>query len=212
MTESTIISAFTESQAIELAGISLRQLRYWDQKGYFRPSYGFENRRVAHSRIYSFVDIVGLRTLGILRNEYGVPFQHLKKVVETLSEDQSVWSKKVIYVKGKRIQFDNGEGGFRDPETGEDTLPTLPLSRVANDVRAKIAHMGSRKKSDVGKIEKIGKKKAHDPLISGTRIRASTIKSFWDAGYGVDRILSEYPSLFREDVEAALQHFGVEAA
>jgi len=44
------------------------------------------------------------------------------------------------------------------------------------------------------------------PVIAGTRIPTSAIKSFNDAGYTVDEIIEEYPDLTPEDVKAALDY------
>jgi DNA-binding transcriptional MerR regulator len=64
---SSRIAAFSEEQVERLTGLNTAQLRYWDRMGFFQPSYAGENRRIAYSRIYSFKDVVGLRTLGLLR-------------------------------------------------------------------------------------------------------------------------------------------------
>ncbi|OEC94421.1 hypothetical protein A9Z06_33370 [Rhizobium sp. YK2] len=51
-----------------------------------------------------------------------------------------------------------------------------------------------------------------EPVIAGTRIRVDTIKNFHEAGFTVEQILAEYPSLKREDVEAAIRHGSSKAA
>ena len=66
--------------------VSKSQLRYWDQTGFFTPAFANENRRVAFSRIYSFKDITSLRVINVLRNQYSVPLQHLRKVAVELSD------------------------------------------------------------------------------------------------------------------------------
>ncbi len=43
-------------------------------------------------------------------------------------------------------------------------------------------------------------------VLAGTRIPTGAIRRFAEAGYTVNQILREYPSLTREDVAAALAH------
>ena len=81
----SIVAAFSEEQVERLTGLTKAQLRYWDKTGFFAPKFADENRRRAYSRLYSFKDVVALRTISILRNQHNVPLQHLRKVAEKLS-------------------------------------------------------------------------------------------------------------------------------
>ena len=65
-----IISAFSADQVVKLTGLKIRQLAYWDSLGFFQPQYAAEDRRSPYSRIYSFKDVVALRTLSVLKSEY----------------------------------------------------------------------------------------------------------------------------------------------
>jgi uncharacterized protein (DUF433 family) len=47
------------------------------------------------------------------------------------------------------------------------------------------------------------------PVIRGTRIMVSNILGMVAGGYSVDRILTAYPDLSREDVSAALEYAAV---
>jgi uncharacterized protein (DUF433 family) len=44
------------------------------------------------------------------------------------------------------------------------------------------------------------------PVIRGTRIMVSNILGMVAGGYAVDRVLTAYPDLSREDVSAALEY------
>lgn len=44
----------------------------------------------------------------------------------------------------------------------------------------------------------------NEAVVAGTRIPVSSIRSFADAGYSAEQILREYPSLTRQDIDAAL--------
>jgi DNA-binding transcriptional MerR regulator len=89
----TEYGAFSLEQASKLSGTSARQLEYWDETGFFQPQYATENRHRPYSRVYSYRDIVGLRTLAILRNEHHVPLQTLRVVNEWLKRNYATpWS------------------------------------------------------------------------------------------------------------------------
>lgn len=75
---STIV-AFTADQVCQLTELTKRQLGYWDRTAFFPPHYADGNRRRPFSRIYDFRDVVGLRTLALLRNKHNVPLQQLRK-------------------------------------------------------------------------------------------------------------------------------------
>lgn len=206
-----VIGAFAEESAANLAGISLGQLRYWDRTKFFQPSLGFEDRRLSHSRIYSFVDVVGLRALGQLRNEFKVPLQHLRKVAALLKEDQSLWSKRTIHVKNRRVAFDNNEGGYVDPETGEDTLTSLPLPRVMQDVHRRVKASMLRPASSFGLITQDRNILRNAEVFLGTRIPVSAIREYYEAGFSAEDILRDYPSLTEDDITAGKRHLGIKA-
>lgn len=44
------------------------------------------------------------------------------------------------------------------------------------------------------------------PVVRGTRIAVQTVLEFLAAGDSVDDVLTEYPALTREDVQACLDH------
>ena len=44
------------------------------------------------------------------------------------------------------------------------------------------------------------------PVVRGTRITAQTVLEFLAAGDSVDDVLTEYPTLTREDVQACLDY------
>src|SRR5712691_3179010 len=104
MTADVILRAFSEESVKHLTGLTTTQLRYWDRTGFFEPAYADPNRRVAYSRLYSFKDIVALRTLSVLRNQYSVPLQHLRKVADKLSHlGYDLWINTTLYVLNKKV-------------------------------------------------------------------------------------------------------------
>ncbi len=74
---SNVLHAFTAGQVARLTGLSDRQLAYWNRTGFFVPWHAAEDRRSSYSCLYSFKDVVGLRTLSILKGRHGVSLPHL---------------------------------------------------------------------------------------------------------------------------------------
>jgi len=207
------IAAFTEEQVERLAGLTAAQLRYWDRTGFFAPSYGDENRRVAYSRIYSFKDVVGLRTLGLLRRQHNVPLQHLRRVAQELSHlaDQ-LWSKTTLFVLNRRVIIEEpGSGRFREAVSGQYVIG-IPLKRIMADTKKDAEKLLRRPRDKIGKIERSRYIGHNAPVIAGTRIPTRAVQEFSEAGYTIEQIIAEYPNLTRRDVEAALRHERARAA
>lgn len=204
---SNVIAAFSAEQAHKLTGLSLGQLRDWDNDDFFRPSYASENRREAYSRVYSFEDVVGLRTLAMLRNDYKVSRQHLKKAADRLKQhDGKPWSSLTLYVLNREVHFrDPKTGAVEGAVSGQRALP-IRLASVAEDLRIKAEEMKRRDPSTVGHVSQKRHTMRGTPVVAGTRIPISSIKAFAEAGYSAQQIVDQYPLLSVEDVHAALAY------
>lgn len=212
MTEITnIISAFSADQVMKLTSLTMRQLSYWDDLGFFKPQYAAEDRRTPYSRIYSFKDVVGLRTLGLLKNKYKCSLRHLREVAAELEQySKTPWADLTLYVLNRKVNFN-------EPQTGkvigvlEGQYALIPISSVMEDVRKDAEKLRQRPADQIGKIEQHKYVSHKAPVISGTRVRVATILHFLDAGYSTAAILKEFPSLKEADIEAAKRH-GTEVA
>jgi uncharacterized protein (DUF433 family) len=204
---SNVISAFSETQVERLTGLTTAQLRYWDQTGFFAPAYASENRRDPYSRVYSLKDVVGLRTLGLLRRQHNVSLQHLRQVAERLSHlRDDLWARTTLYVLNRRvIVHEPGSGRLRDAISGQYVLP-IKLRQIISDTKRDADRLLRRPDEKVGKVEQSRRVMRNTPVIAGTRIPTAAIKRFKEEGYTVDQILAEYPDLTRADIEAALAH------
>ena len=203
------ISAFSEDHAERLTGVSKRQLRYWDRTGFFQPEMAAENRRMAFSRIYSFRDIVQLRVLNVLRNQYNVPLQHLRKVSEELSHlSDSKWTATELFVLNRRVIFvEPNTDKYREIVSGQYVIG-IPLKTVISDTREAVRQLSKRERSEFGQIEKKRTVSRNAAVIAGTRIPVSTIVEFHDAGYTPREIIQEFPRLTKADIEAAIKFHG----
>ena len=71
---------FTSKQVVELTGISLRQLQWWDERGIVVPS------REGHKRIYSRDDLAEVAILCDLRQR-GFSLQKIRLVIRFLQKE-----------------------------------------------------------------------------------------------------------------------------
>jgi len=110
MSTDNVIAAFSEEDVERLTGVSIRQLRYWDSTGFFKPRLADENRRWAHSRVYDFRDVVCLKVLNIIRNQEGVPLPRLREAKEKLSHlGDDVWARVQLFILNRRVVVYNPE-------------------------------------------------------------------------------------------------------
>lgn len=204
---SSVIAAFSAEQVAQLTGLSLDQLREWDNDGFFVPSLALKNRRSPLSRIYTFEDVVGLRTLSLLRKTYKVSRQHLKRAAETLKRHSGKpWSALTIYVLNREVHFKNPEtGNIEGAISGQYVVP-IELASIADDMRAAADKLKIRDPSKHGHIDHKRYTMNGVPVVAGTRIPVSSVKSFHDAGYTFEEIVDQYPSLTVEDIRAALAY------
>jgi len=202
----TDVQAFTTQQACRLSGLSIHRLRYWDKTGFFSPRFIDEERRY-FGKIYTFRDIVGLRTIAVMRDEHHLSLQELRKIGKWLHERfDEPWSRLKFFVAGKRVFF-------KDPKTGkmQEPLPRgqevfeFALEEVVADLRRTTRRLQKRDRAQLGKIEQ-NRYVAHNAhVIAGTRITTSAIWRFRQAGYKYADILREYPRLTRRDLQAAIR-------
>jgi uncharacterized protein (DUF433 family) len=200
------LAAFTADRVCRLTGLSARQLGYWDQTAFFSPEFLDGYRKGAFGRIYSFRDLVGLRTIAVLRNEHHVPLQELRRVGEWLhARHDRPWSSLRFALRGKRVVFlDPDSSTMVEPRgAGQEVLP-IALEPIANEMRGAAAGLRDRRADQLGKLAR-NRYVVHNAwVVAGTRIPTSAIWNFHQAGYSVDTIIREYPRLTQADVEAAL--------
>jgi uncharacterized protein (DUF433 family) len=201
-----VIAAFSEANVERLTGLTSAQLRYWDKTGFFAPTYADENRRAPFSRIYSFKDVVGLRTLGLLRRQHNVSLQHLRQVAEKLSHlEDELWTRTTLYVLNRRVIVHEPGSGRRDAISGQYVLG-IPLKKIVADTKRDAERLRRRPDAKIGKIEQSRQVLRNAPVIAGTRIPTAAIRRYKEAGFTVKQIIAEYPDLTPYDIQAALKY------
>ena len=156
--------------------------------------------------------MVGLRTLAVLRHQYGVGLAHLREVGARLSEKtKTPWSDLRLSVLNRRVYFD-------DPVTGETQdvlngqLVLLPIIDVVNDVRTGVSRLKTREPEEIGTFQQHRHVLGRRPVIAGTRIPVETVGRYLEDGFSPDQILAEYPSLTRADIDAVARSMRTSAA
>jgi len=198
------ILAFSPDQARSLTGLSDRQLRYWDETGFFSPAIREEIKYSPYARVYSFRDVVGLRALAVMRKKYGVPLQTLRKVGAYLSDRyEEPWSSLSFYIVGKEVFYQEDEAVKRADDTGQTVL-TFALIRVESDLRTGMRALQRRSPAQVGHITRNRYVASNQYVLDGTRIPTEAIWEFHDAGYDEPAIRGEYGHLSLEDIRAAI--------
>lgn len=197
-----VISVFSAEDVTKITGLSERQLAYWDRTGFFKPQYTSVGQGRSLVRIYSFRDLVSLRTLRVLKEEHRVSLQHLRTVLKTLSAySDAPFAVLKLKVYNREVHVtEPGTDRTRGVISGQYVL--LPLIDVIQDVRRAAANLSNRSSSDYGKTEQHRNVSHNARVVAGTRIPVRAVKRFIAAGYSPKQIIVEYPNLTAEDIEA----------
>ena len=200
-----IIAAFTREQASRLTGVSQRQLRLWDAKGFFAPSLKLEGGALAS--LYSFRDLLCMKVIHAIRNEAKIPFAELLKTKQRLAHrGDDLWARTTLYILGKRVVFDDPEtGGRQEASSGQGVLQ-IPLRVVTGTMEDAVRALRERKSDLIGTIDRKRSVAQNQPVIAGTRIPVRSLQAFAKAGYSVAQINAQYPGITERDIEAALNY------
>jgi uncharacterized protein (DUF433 family)/DNA-binding transcriptional MerR regulator len=205
MEDDKVIGAFSEEQASRISGVSIYQLRRWDNEGFFPAAYGTQQRHVPFGRLYSFRDLVSLQVLNDLRNDKKIPLRHLRDVSAKLSHlGDRKWSGTTLYVLAKRVVLEDPATKHREDVVSGQKVFNIPLRVVIKNTRDKIKEL-NRRDSAIGNFTQ-GRFVAHNELVfSGTRIPVSIVIEFHEAGYTPTKIIREFPDLTEADIKAAIR-------
>ena len=199
------LTAFTSDVVSRLTGLSVSQLHRWDRSQFFVPMFADPDRRRPSSRVYSFSDVVALRTIAKLR-EMGVSFPELKKARAFFaSEANEHWASRRFFVVGNRLFFTHDDAIVAARPPGHRIMPdVLDLGEIVQDVQAAVAKLSERTPDQIGQI-------THDrlimngaPVLAGTRIPTANIAWWARNGYSDTEIQHEFPRLHLEDIRSAV--------
>lgn len=200
-----ILMAFTAQQTSRLANISDRMLRYWENTGVFRPEYVRRRDHGPFRKIYSFRDLVSLRTLALLRKVHKLPLDELRKASEYLDQfAKSPWSELSLRVTGRHLVFRNPETGLwtRTDASGQ-TVMTIDLKAISEASERDARVMMLRSPDQIGEVTRNRYIMSNAWVLAGTRIPIDAVLDLANAGYDDAEILRQYPTLHRRDIDAA---------
>lgn len=201
--DGSVLSAFCVDHVAQITGLSKDRLARWDSLGFFPPEYiGDDDRRNPYARVYSFVDLVGLRTLKILADIHRVPLEELRKAADELKKrSDRPWSAIPLAVLKRKVVFEL-DTSPRNVTDGQFALKHIPLQPIAQEIRERANKLRYRDDAQIGRTVKRKFIQHNTEVISGTRIPVDAVSSFILAGYNNDDILEEYPSLSPRDIDA----------
>ncbi len=76
------METFNSKMVSRIVGVSLRQIQYWDEQGFIRPSVKLAEGR-GSKRLYSFSDLVQLKVVKDL-TDYGLSLQKIRRCLSYL--------------------------------------------------------------------------------------------------------------------------------
>jgi uncharacterized protein (DUF433 family) len=200
------VLAVSDKRAARLAGISMAQLRRWEQVGLIVPSVRQQVSPRNIVRLYSFQGLLQLLVAAELRRRPGISLQHIQRIVAYLRDrDFKAPLRELKFAThGKNIYFQYPDGTWSG-----DPLPDQLIFRQAialDMVGEKIESVSDRDQATAGQVVKRRGVHGSKPIFAGTRIPVGTVQRFLEAGYDAESIISEYPSLTPADIETACRH------
>lgn len=206
-----VLHAFSVDHAARVTEVSKARLSRWDREGFFSPEHADEeDRGNPFSRVYSFTDLVGLRTLAILTDKHRIPLGELRKTYPELAKRvKRPWSDTQLSVLNRKVVWDLD--GLPHDRYGQIPGHHIELPTVASEVAEKAAALRERSESQIGAVERHKFISHNARVIAGTRIPVTAIESFIRAGYSDKAILSEYPTLAKFDVSTVRRNMSAAA-
>lgn len=200
--DGVLLMAFSAAEVSRLTGLSVDALHRWSKSGLFVPEH-------KDFGLYSFRDVVGLRTMVRLKDG-GLSVQRLRKAGELLRTYHAApWASLRFYTSGKTLYFG-------DPKTGEvfSTIPlgqkaltiNLDLQPIMLDVAGDVRRSRERSSEDFGQLDQKRGVCGGAMRVKGTRIPTSVIWEWHESGASADEILQQYPTLTKLDIAAAIEH------
>jgi uncharacterized protein (DUF433 family) len=186
-----------------LTGLSKPLLRRWARDGFYVPELGLN----VGEPLFSFRDVVSLRVLSILRNDFGISRQHLRRVGERLrQEEDHPWASLRLGVTGKEVVFiEPGTGRVVSTKPHGNYLFSniLEIKAVEANMRSHASRLMHRQRNQFGKIERRRAVLGGRTVFAGTRIAVEPIAAALRRGTSPKWVLENYPTLRRADIELA---------
>ena len=205
-----MIAAFSQELAGKIAGLTKRQLEYWDEIGLIEPSVAPKGGW-GEPRLYSFRDLIKLKVAAQMRRRILPSDMKLTMVaLETRGfEEPFVTVQFVVTTDGNRIAWVHPVSGeLYDAHHGVEIDQTvqsfdLRLQDLRTGLEESIQQIMARRHGHIATVRNV---QGSRPVIEGTRVPTEKIAALNDAGWNEPRILAAYPGLTKDDVDAALRY------
>jgi DNA-binding transcriptional MerR regulator len=190
---------FTQARLADLAGVTTRRLRYWEETGLISPRVAEAGRGQRLVRMYDYTDALTVLILANLRKSASL--HQIRAIVAHLRDRKfQVPEVKFALAGENRVFFQTPSGEWEDVRDAHqivihETLDLRPL-------RARLQRASDRDESVIGKTEKRRGALGSKPLVAGTRVPVEAVQRYLARGASDERILSAYPSLTPDDVSA----------
>lgn len=206
----SVIRAFTLDRATAITHVSKRRAAYRASHGIVVPSVAYETDRNPHHYLYDLVDLVGLRTLGMLRDTCRLSLQHLRKAHRSPWEQADrPWSEPRFRVRGKELLYTDPTSSLVvSADRPGQTAIAIELEPVARSVAEAARAHSRRRPEDIGKTDRRRNIQGNRLLVKGTRVPVESILNLVADGYSPERVVQSCPSLTQADVEGVLAATG----
>jgi uncharacterized protein (DUF433 family) len=197
---------FSVEQVSRLTGLKKGRLAYWHSTDFYTAEHAGEPHR-AYGRVYSFLDLVALRTLALLVNQHRVYLGELRKVAKELSDRRGDWAGFKFLVGGRKVFWIPRGGSDQDIRSAHppgQTEMRVAMDEITRDVQRAVADAKRRSDDEIGKIEQHRAVAQNAHVLAGTRIPTLAVWSFHQEGYDSDEIQLQYPRLMPADIDAAI--------
>lgn len=184
--------------ATQIGRISRGQATSWAKNGTFIPSILYWTESRPYSYLYSFSDLVALRVISILRDQYGVSLANAFTAADYIRDTPDMpWSEMQIRVSENQVDLSS-------QNTNSGIL--IELAQIAKDVQEEADKLWRRSPDDYGKVERKRNVMHGALVVKGTRIPVSTVVALVNAGWDIDQIRRGYPTLQPEDIRGVMQY------
>lgn len=174
----------------------------WEKSGVFIPSPHTKRSRGQLSKWYSFRDIVSLSALRRLRKLGNVPLSEIRHAGEYFAQwYEEPWSQLRVGHLSGRLVFMNPTTQKWEGVDGQQVIQEIMLSDIPQEVERELPTLLARASTDYGRVVQNRGVNGSKPTFAGTRIMVDSVRNMVAHGYEDDRILAEFPSLGREDID-----------
>ncbi len=144
---------FNSKVASRIVGVSLRQIQYWDEQGFIRPSVRAATGR-GSKRLYSFTDLVQLKIVKDL-TKHGLSLQKVRRCLVHLRRDfpetaQPLSSLKYVTDGDKLFVLTSDRSKILDVMDRQFVF-SLGIGHLVRELNGEVSRMGKRVTREVSK-------------------------------------------------------------